>query len=524
MCAAWACALQDLCSCVCARGMYLRRLGAAHRNGATDGGQWERHDAAVLPLTDVHYECVQHSRVNRRVWRPLTTRAAVLQQVAERRIAEEADLERWLSDPAMAEAATGMAPSVAAAEAAVAPAPAASLRAPAARQNGPAPVVRQSKPGWFGAAIRPWVDAAGGACELSFDAPLLAAMDPHVEKARQRRAEALAALVPGGRGWAAAPAPLRVERKCRYDGRRWRLREEFAAALHVAPEALSSLHTLAGAKSELLCGLLDRARRAAFHECYDRFCRTVAAPRLALAAAAAGVRVPRGREVRVRYQAFPCVRVLRPGEFSLGPHCDQAYGHARANINWLVPLTAARGSSALYVERAPGREDWHALAVSEAEAAAGCVFVFDGANCVHFTAENASEETRVSLDFRLALFEADDDEDGATAAAASSPAGAAGGGCQLPSEVEIQDRLGADDAARPDEAYYAVCRAPRESLVLARLRGERPVRADVAQALHECGEEGEIETWGGEKEEVEEWVRLGPLPQPTYRTGFPFGQ
>ena len=26
----------------------------------------------------------------------------------------------------------------------------------------------------------------------------------------------------------------------------------------------------------------------------------------------------------LRYQAFPCVRVIRPGEFSLGPHCDAA--------------------------------------------------------------------------------------------------------------------------------------------------------------------------------------------------------
>ena len=26
--------------------------------------------------------------------------------------------------------------------------------------------------------------------------------------------------------------------------------------------------------------------------------------------------------VRVRYQAFPCIRVVRPGEFSIGPHCD----------------------------------------------------------------------------------------------------------------------------------------------------------------------------------------------------------
>jgi hypothetical protein len=28
----------------------------------------------------------------------------------------------------------------------------------------------------------------------------------------------------------------------------------------------------------------------------------------------------------VRFQTFPCVRVVQPGEFSIGPHCDAAYG------------------------------------------------------------------------------------------------------------------------------------------------------------------------------------------------------
>ena len=41
----------------------------------------------------------------------------------------------------------------------------------------------------------------------------------------------------------------------------------------------------------------------------------------------------------VYYQAFPCVRVVTPGAFSIGPHCDASYGHHPCSVNFYVPLT-----------------------------------------------------------------------------------------------------------------------------------------------------------------------------------------
>ncbi len=99
----------------------------------------------------------------------------------------------------------------------------------------------------------------------------------------------------------------------------------------------------------------------------------------------------------VRYQSFPCVRIIRPGEFSIGPHSDTAYGFGAGQINFVVPLTAAGGAAALFVESWPGREDWHPVAGGY-----GALKRFFGMLCLHFTSENTTAETRASLDFRVA--------------------------------------------------------------------------------------------------------------------------
>jgi ectoine hydroxylase-related dioxygenase (phytanoyl-CoA dioxygenase family) len=104
-------------------------------------------------------------------------------------------------------------------------------------------------------------------------------------------------------------------------------------------------------------------------------------------------------------QAFPCVRVIQPGEFSLGVHCDAAYGFTPSNINIVVPLTPTTrqsGCSALYVESSIGQEDWHSLVPLD-QPIDGKAFRFWGSQCLHWTSENNTDVTRVSLDFRIVL-------------------------------------------------------------------------------------------------------------------------
>ena len=54
----------------------------------------------------------------------------------------------------------------------------------------------------------------------------------------------------------------------------------------------------------------------------------------------------------------------------------------------------------MYTESHPGREDWHPLRTKSVELG----FSFDGARCLHFTLENTTDQTRVSLDFRIAIY------------------------------------------------------------------------------------------------------------------------
>ena len=68
-------------------------------------------------------------------------------------------------------------------------------------------------------------------------------------------------------------------------------------------------------KASLLAPLTDAKAHAPFLQIYEALVLEVLAPR---------VRVAMGCD-RVVFQSFPCVRVLRPGEFSIGPHCDAQY-------------------------------------------------------------------------------------------------------------------------------------------------------------------------------------------------------
>lgn len=222
------------------------------------------------------------------------------------------------------------------------------------------------RPAWFGAALAAATGHSPSA--FAFDAPLREAIEPHIDKARKARAARLA-LRP-------APPPLGrlfEEATFEYDAGRFGLSATLAVALGIPPavaargpaawhEALPD----AAAKDAAMMRLLRAELRAPFADAYAAFLAGVVAPHVAAAVAPAPC-------AALWVQAFPCVRVMRPGDFSLGPHCDAAYGFGPANVNVVVPLCAAEGANALYVESAPGREDWHPVRGGE-----GCATRFHG--------------------------------------------------------------------------------------------------------------------------------------------------
>ena len=201
---------------------------------------------------------------------------------------------------------------------------------------------------------------------------------------------------------------LRSESSFLYDVESFPLGEVLAETLGV--DDLSKIHIdnpLVKDKARLMAPLQNRSRRRKFHQCFDSFVTSQVIPLLHSQALSNGVfytnrhQLQRGRPQGIvyRYQAFPSINIVRPGECTADPHCDMAQGHTIGNISYHIPLTATYGTNALYTESRPGREDWHPLATTSP----GLGFQFDGARCIHFGLRNDTEITRVSLTFRIAI-------------------------------------------------------------------------------------------------------------------------
>ena len=201
---------------------------------------------------------------------------------------------------------------------------------------------------------------------------------------------------------------LRNETPFLYDVDSYPLDHLLANTLGV--EDLSKIHlnhSTSDDKSRLMAPLQNRGERRAFHRCFDSFVTSHVIPLLHSQALSKGIfysnsqQLRKGKPQRIiyRYQAFPTINIVRPGECSIGPHCDLIQGHSIGNISFHIPLTAAFGTNAVHVESRPGREDWHPLSTKSP----GLGFHFDGARCMHFNLRNETDITRVSINFSIAI-------------------------------------------------------------------------------------------------------------------------
>jgi hypothetical protein len=225
---------------------------------------------------------------------------------------------------------------------------------------------RATRQRWFGRSVAAYTDYAP---RVDYgDEALRALMEPHLRKMRAARPTTDSSM---------------TARILRYDAQRYALGASLREALGVA-----SLETCAcvdaQAKRALLAPLLDLTTRRPFQRAYDAWVCGVVLPALA------------GDASRVRYQRVPCVRAQCPGDMTLGPHCDAAYGHAPSTVIVSCLLTPAYGTNALIYESNPGREDWTAFEGSE-----GAALAFPGGLAAHFTSENTTGVTRWSIDARV---------------------------------------------------------------------------------------------------------------------------
>ncbi len=241
------------------------------------------------------------------------------------------------------------------------------------------------------------------------DRELRSVMETHLRVARLRRMNSRGEEHRDRMIASAAGVPyvsLRKERPFLFDTYSHPMHEILAQTLGV--QDLSKLHEHAiQDKRELLSPLLDPERRQCFHQSYDKFVTTFCIPLLHTYAMThqllQNTSPMASSKIVYRYQAFPSIQVVRPGEGSQGPSCDIADGHSIGTLKFHVPLTPAVGTSALYTESQVGREDWHPLTAKSV----GLGYLFDGARCLHFTLDNTTTATRVSLEFRVAIYRED---------------------------------------------------------------------------------------------------------------------
>ena len=130
---------------------------------------------------------------------------------------------------------------------------------------------------------------------------------------------------------------LRAERSFLYDTDTFPLDRLLAGIIGV--ENLSLIHEDSiKDKRMLLSPMLDEANREPFHACYQSFVTTFAIPLLHSIALSQNVFLPAtsggetSSSITYRFQQFPCIRIVRPGEFSIGPHSDISYGHSIGTI------------------------------------------------------------------------------------------------------------------------------------------------------------------------------------------------
>eukprot|EP00603_Paraphysomonas_imperforata_P009801 CAMPEP_0114477076 /NCGR_PEP_ID=MMETSP0104-20121206/15141_1 /TAXON_ID=37642 ORGANISM="Paraphysomonas imperforata, Strain PA2" /NCGR_SAMPLE_ID=MMETSP0104 /ASSEMBLY_ACC=CAM_ASM_000202 /LENGTH=907 /DNA_ID=CAMNT_0001651941 /DNA_START=12 /DNA_END=2735 /DNA_ORIENTATION=+ len=339
------------------------------------------------------------------------------------------------------------------------------------------------KPQWFGAAMAAATNCSSEICTTPFPLELRVVMEPFVRKATMRRHEVLEAVraATGASTYDAVMSCFRGDsdkgwlNRClasegdfSFNTTQHMLREAFMNSSGLPGDMeLSRLHENPDTKDDMFANL-TRAP-GPFQEAFDRFVTEVCAPHMAAMFECD----------EIYYQAFPCIRVVQPDEFSIGPHADVAYGHHPCSINYYLPLTHIGGASSLFLESRPGSEDWHPIVGKY-----GHVKHFSGAMCAHWTTENKTSSTRVSLDFRMIpgpLFEA-------------LQCGGAQKGGQL-------------DVYRQRPGYYSCC--------------QRGVGGNLdyngGRSLKNEGSRAEIGAGASST-----WTRQGPLLSPDERVGFPW--
>ena len=183
------------------------------------------------------------------------------------------------------------------------------------------------------------------------------------------------------------PTPYKID----YDTKKYPFREIVSNMLEINNNRLEDLHLLEN------YGLLSREQdqKTKWHKkYYDKFQTEFLSTYLKLV-----------KEIKERfeykeiiYQQIPTFRVqLGDGNVAVGEwHKDKTYEHSATEVNFWMPFINTNVLNSIWTESSEDKGDYKPYLVNYGE-----ILVFSGANLYHGNKNNKSNETRVSVDFRL---------------------------------------------------------------------------------------------------------------------------
>ena len=102
------------------------------------------------------------------------------------------------------------------------------------------------------------------------------------------------------------------------------------------------------------------------------------------------------------FQTFPSIRFQFMKSVTIPPHKDSDYlsNHPLGEKNFLIPITEMKNTNSIYIELEPDKKDFKSIHLKPGE-----LFYFNGNMCTHYNKPNNEGKLRISLDFRIMLYD-----------------------------------------------------------------------------------------------------------------------
>ena len=102
------------------------------------------------------------------------------------------------------------------------------------------------------------------------------------------------------------------------------------------------------------------------------------------------------------FQTFPSVRFQFMKSVAVPPHKDSDHlsNHPLGEKNFLIPITEMKNTNSIYIESKPDKKDFKSIHLKS-----GDLFYFNANMCTHYNEPNNEEKLRISLDFRVMLYD-----------------------------------------------------------------------------------------------------------------------